>query len=69
MSSRNLLLDKEARLAAPRIYKRLIEIRSMAPASPYRPLKRAIDVFEQDPDLNPRIHSNSKPQNLLPSSC
>lgn len=70
MSSRNLLLDKEARVAAPRIYKRLIEIRNMAPAKSISSIKEwAIDAFEQDPELNLEYIQIANPQNLLPSSC
>lgn len=69
MSSRNILLDKNYRLAAPRIYQRLLEVQKQAKEHSIAELKQWVfQEFNADKDLRLEYFEISDPVSLSRSA-
>jgi len=70
MSSRNLLLQPKSRIAAARIYERLLQVKKLAPKQSVAQVKAWVErAFEEDNELNLEYFEIVSQSDLQASSC
>jgi pantoate--beta-alanine ligase len=70
MSSRNLLLQPKSRIAAARIYERLLQVKKLAPKESVAQVKAWVErAFEEDNELNLEYFEIVSQSDLQASSC